>query len=251
MNNAQPNEAIERYPLRSLTPVLRGFRPPAGAFDAAGSWREVFGVFTLAGRAAAARRVGELRFERRVRSDGEAVLNVAYEKRLTGGSQKLTAALHSRAGERLATPSRWTFETRLLDAGGREIAGTRLKRSATVDDGTITVRDAVATRTLRPAGAYTVNWSLFDAVQRLPRRPGRPIDFTLIDHFDQPKGRQTLAFRKAMDVAVAGGRTVRTFSFDLLGDGNVPWVYWVDEQGRLLFIVAGLEGYVLESCRQA
>jgi hypothetical protein len=97
MSNAQPNDAIERYPLRSLTPVLRAFRPPAGAFDAAGSWREVFGVFTLAGRAAAARRVGELRLERRVRDDGAAVLNAAYDKQLTGGSQKVAATLHGRA----------------------------------------------------------------------------------------------------------------------------------------------------------
>ena len=117
-------------------------------------------------------------------------------------------------------------------------------------DGTIVIQDPHETKALPVAGPYTLNWCLFDAVQRLPREKTQPLGFTLIDHFDEPKADCTLAFRKRMDVAVAGGRTIATYSYDQLGRGNVPWVYWVDDRGRLLFVAAGLEAYALESSKQ-
>ena len=246
-----PNDAIERYPLRSLLTVLKKYRPPAGPFDPAGSWEHAYGVYTLAGRAVTARRVGVLRLRRRVDDGQDVVLKVEYSKTLNGGSQEVTASLHGRAGSTLSTPARWSFQTRLLDAAGKVIPGTRLSRSAVFRDGVVTIKDAVETRTISVGGAYTVNWSLFDAIQRLGGERARPIEFTIIDHFDQPKGNQRLSFRKRMDVTVAGGRTIRTLAYEQLGDGNVPWVYWLDERDRLLFIVAGLEAYVLESSKQA
>jgi len=248
--SAATNQSLDNYPLCSLTSALKRFQAPRGAFDANGSWRQTYRVYTLAGRAPAARAVGALTLRRRAGDDGAVTLTLDYVKQLVGGSQKVAAVLNTRTDEQLSGPSRWTFEARLLAADGKDLPQTRMKRSAALKNGVITIRDPVETRSIRVAGAHTVNWCLFDAVQRLARRPGPPIAFTLIDHFDEPKGAQSLAFRKEMTVAVAGGRAVRTFAFDHVGDGIVPWVYWVDEAGRLLFVVAGLEGYVLESSVQ-
>jgi hypothetical protein len=249
--SSDPNEAIEKYPLRSLAPVLRKFQPPDGPFDPAGSWEQTYGVYTLAGRAAAARRVGAVRLRRSVGDQQDVALKVEYNKKLTGGSQQVTGELHSRLGSTLSAPVRWSFESKLLDAAGKVIPQTRLRRSAVFRNAAVTITDAKETKTLPIAGAYTVNWSLFDAIQRLRGEKARPLEFTLIDHFDEPKGNQRLSFRKKMDVTVAGGKTLHTVAFDQLGEGNVPWVYWLDERGRLLFIVAGLEAYALESSRQA
>ena len=38
--------------------------------------------------------------------------------------------------------------------------------------------------------------------------------------------------------------------FDVLGDGIIPTVYWVDNYNRVIFIVSGVEAYVL-SCKPA
>jgi len=249
--SSDPNEAIQKYPLRSLAPVLRKFQPPAGPFDPAGSWQQTYGVYTLAGRAPAARRVGVLRLRRSVGDQQDVALKVEYTKKLTGGSQQVTGKLHSRLGSTLSAPLRWSFESKLLNAAGKVIPRTRMSRSAVFKGGAVTIKDAKQTKTIPIAGAYTVNWSLFDAIQRLPGEKARPLELTLIDHFDEPKYNQRLSFRKKMDVTVAGGKTVHTLAFDQLGEGNVPWVYWLDERGRLLFIVAGLEAYALEASKQA
>jgi len=68
----------------------------------------------------------------------------------------------------------------------------------------------------------------------------------MLDHFDQVKPGQSISYRTTIDVML-GGRAVRLHGFDHLGEGIVPWVYWVDDQGRLLFAVSGLAGYLLNA----
>jgi len=252
---ADPNASIANYPLLSILPVLRKFEPPAGDFDPAGPWQQAWGVYTLGGRTASAGRVGRLAIRRHV--DGPAVrLEVAYTKELTGGREEVAGTLEGPADAPLAAPDRWTFRFRLLDAQGSPVPHTDITRKAEREGDHIIISDASGTRRLAVPGPYTVNWCLFDAVQHLPganTTPGvdtEPLAFTLIDHFDQPKPDTTLAFRKDMDVQVAGGKVIRTRAYEQLGRGNVPWVYWTDmagRAGRLLWVVAGLEGYVLEA----
>jgi len=244
--NANPNAALDKYPLGSLLPALRTFKPPAGAFDPAGSWEQTWRVCTLAGRAAAVRPVGRLTLRRQV-AGRQAQLDVLYVRNVTGGRQEVTGSLAYPAADPLARPTRWSFRTRLFNTRNQPIPGTDIARRAAFADGRITVADDTETRTIDPAGPYTVNWCLFDAVQRLPGREAQPLAFTLIDHFDQVKPETTLAFRQATDVQVAGGKTIATRVYEQLGRGNVPWVYWTDTSGRLLWVVAGLEGYIREA----
>jgi len=240
--------AMELYPLRSLATVLPRFQPPRGAFDPAGSWRNVYGVYTLASRTGpAARRVGSLAVERSAGSDGQAAWKVSYGKTLAGGTQKVSGELHGPADDALAAPRSWSFRIRLLDGAGRALARANVDGRAACRDGEVTVAYGAQRRAFHVPGRYTVNWCLFDAVQRLGGKGRKPISFTLIDHFDQPKPGTSLAFRAENVVAVAGGRALRTQAYEQLGPGNVPWVYWVDGRGQLLFVVAGLEGYVLET----
>jgi len=241
-----PNASIAKYPLLSILPVLRRFEPPEGDFDPAGPWRQAWGVYTMAGRTASAGRVGRLTIHRQV--DGTAVrLHVTYLNQLTGGRAEVTGTLEGPADAPLAAPDRWTFRFRLLDDGGNPVPHTDITRKAVRDGDRIVLSDPSGTRRLDVPGPYTVNWCLFDAVQRLPGADTKPLAFTLIDHVDQVKPETTLAFRETMDVQVAGGKVIRTRAYEQLGRGNVPWVYWTDEAGRLLWAVAGLEGYALEA----
>jgi len=236
----------ETYPLDTAAPALKKFRPPGGPFDPAGPWRQRYGVYTLAGRSVTARRVGQVMLRRRVGQKGNVALEMQYRKNLTPGAvHAVDAVMHTRADSRLSTPRTWSF-TSWTQRGAKSVAGTQLKKTATADGKAITIKDSRHTRTIRLAGQYTLNWCLFDAVQRLAREKTEPIRFTLIDHFDQVKGGQTLSFRKVVDAPVAGGRKVRVHGYDLVGRGNVPFTFWVDAGGRLLFVVAGLEGYFLE-----
>jgi hypothetical protein len=73
-----------------------------------------------------------------------------------------------------------------------------------------------------------------------------------LEDFDRPKPHHTLQYVDTVSLLLADHRTrtgtlLRLHVYHHLGDGNMPWVYWVDEQGRLLFAVSGFEAYALNS----
>jgi hypothetical protein len=261
MSAQRDNDTYQKHPLPDDFPIstLGSYREnlvaPAGPFDARGSWTQVFGIHSTG---TGSSRVGRLVLGRRVGGDGRVALSVRHEKQLTGstGPRKAGPAKSRRVLEavldlgdqqtRLSTPRQWHFRTQVFEEQGRPIPDAGLRRQAIVEEGRLRVTTGDAKRTYPLAGEYTVNWALFDAAARLPREPFDPIDFTLIDHFDQVKPEQRLVFRRVLDTAVAG-RDVRLYGFDQTGRGVMPWTYWVDEEGRAVVVLSGLETYILES----
>ncbi|NOZ22836.1 MAG: hypothetical protein GXP25_17300 [Planctomycetes bacterium] len=270
------SELKDHFTLNSITHHLMGFEPPAGAFEPTSDWEMAYGVYTLGSvRRGPGHRTGTVRLRRQAAGDG-ATLTVNYEKPQAGKTTyRLTAELHCRT-DALSTPTRWTCQSVAVDADGKPVPNTSLKKSAEATEGVIVITDGKRERRIPVGSAYTTNWSLFDAVQRLPRRAFDPIRFTLIDNLDQVKPDHTLSFRTSDEVvlgekrvrqkkvvelekgrirktrwAKTGGRPVRLHAYDHLGEGVVPEVYWVDDPGRLLFMVAGLEAYILDTKSRA
>lgn len=227
---------------------LKGFTPPSGAFDPHGRWKLTYGVYTFAAITSGptpGSRTGTLSMSREPRNGGS-VVELDFEKLLVGGStQKVSARMVCR-DDALATPTEWDCSSEFFDRQKKAMPQSGLKKSATSARGRIEIDDGKYTQAIEIDGPFTINWALFEAMGRLPRGPFAPLEFTMLDHFDQVKGGQTLAFRKSLSTKL-GGRDVRLHAFDQLGRGIVPWVYWVDDSGRLLAAVAGLEAYILDS----
>ena len=266
-----PTALKDEFPLNILEPALAQFQPPEGDFAADGEWSHRYGLYTIGQRSLA--RVGSLAL-RRSAARGGPMLRMEYRKQAAGGAvNAIDAEIQSDRGAGIESRSwRVTFQT--LAADGKSMARARMEKAALVDGKFIELRDAAASRRIPKPEAFAVSWALFDAVQWLPRKPGKPLRFTLLDNFDQVKPNHTLSYRKATEVllggrrvqkqeweqlekgrirkttwAVEGQRTVRLHGFDHLGDGIVPEVYWVDGQGRLLFMVAGIEAYIWEGTK--
>jgi hypothetical protein len=239
------------FTLNVVAPHLKDFRPPEGPHDPHGDWTLAYGVYTLGAIRGHGGRIGQLLVRRESGDAGGAVVHVDYRKNVRPDlAQKVAARITCRGGA-LATPVRWTCSSEIVraaDGAETPIENTRLEKSATAEDGQVEIRDGEHARRLSIPTPFVVNWALFEAVGRLPREPFDPIHFAMLDHFDQIKGDQVLSYRQWVDVLLAGQRA-RLHAYDHLGQGIVPWVYWVDDPGRLLFAVSGLEAYLLESSR--
>jgi len=231
----------EHFSLDVISDVVKGLRLPRGRFDAKGSLKSTYGVYTFAGRGG---RAGKLELNRRAVSNGGFVLAVSYEKSLPGHTQRVAGEMHCRNDE-LGTPSRWSWRTHIRDLSGKAVESTELKKRATAESGKIEISDGRGKKVIAVKTAYTINWGLFEAVQRLPREAFRPVAFTMLDHFDQVKPGQSISYHGMIEVALSG-KAMRLHRFDHLGEGIVPWVYWVNDEGRLVFALSGLEGYLLE-----
>lgn len=95
---------------------------------------------------------------------------------------------------------------------------------------------------LRAPNAFTGSWSLFDAVQRLPFEVD-PIEFDMLDDLELMKPRQRLVAGPSIEV-VLNGRKLRLHSFEQIGEGILPYSYWLDDQHRLLIAVGGVRAFI-------
>ncbi len=242
----QPTRPQDHFTLDAVAPFLRRFQPPDGDFDTGRDWQLSWGVYTMGAIRGPGGPAGTLKIARKDLANETAALTIDYRKAAPGGfRQQVTAELRCRT-DRLCTPLNWTYAAKIVDRAGTPIEVTSLKKSATVTDGVVEIADGRHRRRIELPKQYTVNWSLFEAVGRLPREQFDPLRFAMLDHFDQLKPDQVLSFRGTHNVLL-GTRTVPLHSYGQIGQGIVPWVYWVDRSGRLLFAVSGLEAYLLQS----
>jgi hypothetical protein len=237
------NEVPADFPLNTIGAGVDRIALPDGPFDPSGAWEHRYGVYSTASRLS---RVGELRLRRSVKANDRILLDVQFQKMLSGGKQMISAKIHLSGDNPLAVPENWSFQARVLDTQGQAIDNTPIKKSIRVRDNALIVDEAAGEKRISLVGRYTLNWALFDAVQRLPTDEFAPIEFTLIDHFDQVKPNHRFSFRTSTDVTIRG-QSKRLHAYDQVGEGIVPWVWWVGPHGRLLAAVSGLEAYLLEA----
>ncbi len=241
----QPAPLEELFTLNVVAPHLKRFQPPRGPHDPQGDWTLDYGVYTLGSIRGHGGRLGRLSVKRKATGGEGSTLGIEYEKRVNPDFlQKVVAQITCR-GDRLATPTRWRYSAEIARRDEGTLEETRLEKSGEAKDRRIEISDRRGVRRLAAPSSWTINWALFEAVGRLPREPFDPIRFALLGHFDQLKENQVLSYRQSAEVAI-GDKPLRLHAYDHLGEGIVPWIYWVDEAGRLLFAVSGLEAYLLD-----
>ncbi|RMG04861.1 MAG: hypothetical protein D6741_00395 [Planctomycetota bacterium] len=237
--------STSEFPLSTVAGAAKRLPIFGGKFDPAASWKKTWSQVALA---SGVQQTGTVTITRRVQAAGGAVLEVVFDKNHVGGTMHLEGRIvlpPHRPGE-FVVPRSWSFQRVVIDGENRPIDDTALRKRATVEQDGIRFRDDHGTTTLPVKGLFTLNWSLFDLVTRLPGAETPVTEFTLIDHFDQRKPHHRLCYRETIDTTLDAGDT-RFVCYDQLGFGVVPTTYFVDPQGRLILALTGLEGYILQS----
>jgi len=68
----------------------------------------------------------------------------------------------------------------------------------------------------------------------------------LIDHFDEVRLNHVLSKRETTRVSV-GNESLKVNIYQQFGEGVLPIEYWVADSGRLLWVVSGIEAYILDA----
>ncbi len=225
------------------------FAPPdeTQPFDPTAAWDHCYvvlnsGLLRPGGRVQAE---GFVRVSRRPKTDGpddQFILNVkqlAAKQRF--GSYSSTFQIHCR-GDGLSSPTAWRTTSHSLDIQNRPVPLTRIQQEGSLGDGLLTITGA-KTRQTPLAGAVSSNWSLFDAVQRLGGGPIEPMDFTLLEDLDLVKPNQRLSYWGTIDLPL-GDSSIRLVGYQQIGQGILPYHYWLDTSGRLLFAYSGLRAFL-------
>lgn len=231
-----------------LAPLREALEPlalPEGPFDPMGAWAHDYAALALVPERMAAgdhpRPQGSLRLRRTPGAEGRFTLEVEQRIASRQGSGLVTQARIDCAADAIATPRAWELHTR-IEAGGQPVAETAVTETGLARDGAI-VRRGQAERTLPAPGPFTCNWSLMEAVQRLPFEDGSTLAFDLIEDLELRKPAQRLTPVGAVTLQRAAG-PARLHGFRQTGAGILPTHYWLDDAHRLIAVTGGLRGFI-------
>ncbi len=244
MEQDLPSQVSQDFSLRRIAYLLPVYTPPPVAnFNPTEDWKQDYTMYLL--QPLNARKVGRFSLERSSKGSKQFILKVLTQRVGNSGySQFQHAELNCRT-DLLATPESWVFDTKMaLTPNGKPYLLSGRRHSARVSNGILAIRDNFRTSAFPIPGRYSNEWTLLEAVQRLPGQMMQPIDYTLIDEFDTPWPNHRLAYRTQAHLHMQGGSEMLTAYYDL-GRAVVPTVYWVDKHGRLIFVCTGLQIYAL------
>lgn len=244
--------ASEPKPPRSLAilgDALTAIVPPADPFDPNGTWDHGYRVHTVvpsaSGQQVAVQPQGSLYLQRRPVDDATFELHVRQATMNAINTKYLVEARVVCMADRLAQPKEWELSSRIIGAQGEPKAETEYSETAVVRDGMIH-RQGARQRSMPASDPFTSNWSLFDALQRLPQEHAGTLEFDMLEELDLLKPGQRLVRRGAVEVELSG-RAVRLRGLDQTGRGILPYGYWLDDTGRLLIAVGGMRAYLWDA----
>jgi hypothetical protein len=240
----------DHYTLRGIAGLIKATQFAPAPFDPQGRWRRVYERHTLTGGPTGLS--GTLTIDRAPTPGvpGLIDLSVALNKFIAGAvSCEMEMRLTAR-NDRLATPVQWSL--RFVPGQHRPFDGGRSDDSrqwGALTEGRLTFKSNAGPERNWPVdGPCALDWGLFEAVGRLPRAPGADHLFTLIDTFDSVKSGHVLRYRHAVTVPVGpADAPTRLHGVERLGPGILPWIYWLDDFGRPLFVVSGIQAFILQS----
>lgn len=239
--------SVAHRSLVGLQSLLATYEAPTGDFDSQGAWQHTYDLILpeLADGKIEAQVAGSLRLCRTpANNDGQVRLDVLKMAHLSDRTwQRISAELWCRP-DALGAPVRWSSDSAILDWQEKPIDATRFAESGEVHDGRIVRGGKVCTTGL--SGPYTSNWSIIEALQRLPHEGKLSLAFVMLEELDLLRPRQRLASCGVTE-CVAGGQSLRLEGYYQVGEGILPIHYWLDEQRRVLFVVCGLNAYMLKS----
>lgn len=234
--------------LAPMRGALERLRPPEGPFNPQGEWERRYAVCVLGPeRQAKGEHVqpyGKLALKRKPDGGGGCLLELDLLATYRAGSQMHTAASLTCAGNSLATPQKWNLRADFAE-NGKPTPELAVVESGVVRNSSVVLRGKVERKMAVPR-PFTSNWSLLEAVQRLPFEGLAPLDFDLLEDLDLLKPGQRLLSVGAVTLDLAGG-PLRLHGFRQTGHGILPMHYWLDDQHRLIAASGGLRGLIWDA----
>jgi hypothetical protein len=225
---------------------LTAFPAAPPGFIPGGAWVNRYRIHTCHGYFESGNDdVGVLRLERLPEPTGHGFTLKIRQRVVSDTGQKRTVEAWLRARpDRLGTLLEWRLKNSFEDLSGKAIPGLDVEESGRSEHGVLSLTRGGDKRTVNGERPVTADWSLFEAIQRLPHNEvdGAPFDF--LEGLSILREEHKLYYRG--QYLMSEPPRLRLHWFQQIGYGVLPYDYWLDDQHRLL--VAGTEAraYVLD-----
>jgi hypothetical protein len=228
--------------------VFDQFPPTPKEFDPNADWVNMYRIWACHGfRRSGNQSVGFLRISRTVaKPDEPFTLRLRREVVQVDGLVSTVEAEIKCLNNDLTSPVKWRLQCRFIDPNRQNLDHLGTDETAVVDGNTIEVRTRGARKFRRQVGRrFTSNWCLLEALQRLPFEENAIASFDMLEGLTLLKPNQRLSYRGAYPTK-ARVTELSLHRFDQLGDGILPYEYWLDENHRLLAVISHNKAYILD-----
>jgi len=224
--------------------ALKAIPPPPPGFDVSGAWTQTWRIWTCYGyRESGNMNAGFLRIQR-VAEGAPFTMKVAQELVTPDRVVHRIDATMQCEHNRLSTPVGWTLSSRFRGGGHKEPPETATREKVTVKARTLEIEAGGDTLKRPISRQWTSDWSLFEAIQRLPFRSDMRLSFDVLEGLSLLKQGHTLRY-KGRQEAELGGEAATLHRFHQVGRGVLPYEYWLDRHHRLVLVVTGYRTYIL------
>jgi hypothetical protein len=236
--------------LQKMSDLLTKWSPPKGYFDILSDWKNEYDLFRLnidfmtKGAPTVMYKSGSLTLSRQRADKGKSfVLQIREYKEMTGEKSTLSAKVTCRE-DVLATPVEWSYSYDKQSPHDVKHYAS-FKETGSYGDG-IVKKDGITYNTVESDIPLTLNYSLFEAVQRLSNKDAvSELKFNMLESFIAVRRNQILLDSGIVEVPFKDGPE-RFREFIHTGTGIMPTHYWLSSQGRLLIILRGMFLYCLK-----
>jgi hypothetical protein len=147
-------------------------------------------------------------------------------------------------GSTFEVPLKWETETWIADKTNTVFEGTHRKVTGNTSN---EIKINFAKRkiiTLKPPQQLVWERGVIQLVQKMASENTNKHTFSILDENYAILPAQQVQFYKEVIIDIYGVK--HTFKlYDHTGTGTVPFVYWVDKNNRVVFIISGMESYLL------
>jgi len=149
------------------------------------------------------------------------------------------------AKDHLASPKEWQITSRFIDSEKNLMPKLSTEERGEIKNNTMIIKTKGREFKRELSTPLTSDWSLFEALQRIKFNDGSSVQFNLLEGLCLFKPNQKLTYRGKEAVKI-NENVLMLHRFDQLGEGILPYEYWLDDQHRLLAAISMNKVYIVD-----
>lgn len=231
--------------------VLGEFPAAAKDFKPDGDWTQTYRIWGCHGyRKSGNYNTGFLKLGRNKRDDKTFTLKVQQQLVNEEGILNIVQAELWCRKDQISSPVQWDFSSRFIDALGKDVPELKVTEKARIRENTLGIKSGEQNFKRRAPQPLSCNWSVFEAVQRLAFEKGTAVSFNLLEDLSVLKLGHKLSYRGVYPLK-KGDKQISLQWFQELGNGVLPYEYWLDDGHRVLIVASLNKVYILDDNAEA
>lgn len=235
-----------------LTPSLAyeigyfdGYMWPTEIFDANQNWLNVYNIYHCSGRREGSKKeIGYLSISKSNVENESIHLNIIEKIFTVDNFQNTVEANVDCLNDFLTTPNQWTLASRIIESN-KEILDLTFEEKSKIEANKLIVKKNQKEIITDIPQIITSNWSIINSLQnqfveRLPH------SFDVLEDLRKLKTNHKI-YNQGIDVLNYAGNRHELQHFCRIGNGILPFNYWINSKGRILMMSTHNRLYLLQS----